>query len=124
MRRGPHETPASARRSALAEEVEGFLLARSHHDQIRSEAEDLCARLPWLTSAQAGELTAHYVRLRLDVSRRLLLGTVQRAEELRREYEGRYAELRATLLRRHAAGACAVLGAAAALSALACPLLR
>ncbi|MFH9011985.1 hypothetical protein ACH4C6_11450 [Streptomyces sp. NPDC017943] len=118
MRRGGHGAPAGATGSGsgLAEEAEGYLLAHTHRDQARREAEELCARLPWLTAAEAEDLTVHFVRQRLDVSRRLLRGTVRRAAELREEYEARYAELRRALLRRHAAGACAVLACAATLS--------
>jgi hypothetical protein len=74
--------------------------------------------MPWLTTAQADELTCHYVRRRLDVTRQLLRSTVRRAEELRQEYESRYAALRHTLLRRHAACACAVLACAGGVSTL------
>ncbi|MFI6807975.1 hypothetical protein ACIBO6_23635 [Streptomyces luteogriseus] len=48
-----------------------------------------------------------YVR-RLDVTRQSMLDTARRADELRQEYESRYADLRRALPRRHAAGACAV----------------
>ncbi|WP_104782254.1 MULTISPECIES: hypothetical protein [Streptomyces] len=111
-------------RSALADETEGFLLAHAHRDRAQREAEELCARMPWLTTAQAEELTGHYVRRRLDDTRQLMLGTVRRAGELRQEYESRYAHLRRALLRRHAAGACAVLACAAGAGALADVLAR
>lgn len=119
MKRGRHEAPAGEPRSVLADETEGYLLAHAQREQAQREAEDLCARMAWLTTAQAEELTGHYVRRRLDVTRQLMLGTVRRAEELRQEYETRYADLRRALLRRHAAGACAVLACAAGVSALA-----
>lgn len=119
MRHGGHQAPASERDSGLADEAEGFLLAQAHRDQARCEAEELCARMPWLTTAQAEELTGHYVRRRLDVTRDLLLTTTLRAGQLRREYEARYAGLRRTLLKRHAAGACAVLVCLGGASALA-----
>ncbi|MET9679170.1 hypothetical protein [Streptomyces coeruleorubidus] len=118
MRPGGHKAPHDGPRHALAEEAEGYLLAHAHRDQARREAEDLCARMPWLTTAQAEEITGHYVRRRLDVTRQLLHSTVRRAEELRQEYESRYAALRHTLLRRHAACACAVLAGAGGVSAL------
>jgi hypothetical protein len=118
VRRGGHEAPQGAPQLALADEAEGYLLAHAHRDQARREAEELCARMPWLTAAQAEELTGHYVRRRLDVTRQLLHSTVRRAEELRQEYESRYAALRHTLLRRHAACACAVLACAGGVSAL------
>ncbi|MFI7015975.1 hypothetical protein [Streptomyces sp. NPDC050164] len=118
MRGADNETPHGDPRQALADEAEGYLLAHAHRDQARREAEDLCARMPWLTTAQAEELTGHYVRRRLDVTRQLLHSTVRRAEELRQEYESRYAALRHALLRRHAVCACAVLACAGAVSAL------
>ncbi|MBR8642773.1 hypothetical protein KEF29_34340 [Streptomyces tuirus] len=108
----------------MADEAEGYLLAHAHLDQARGEAEDLCALMPWLTTAQAEEITGHYVRRRLDVTRRLLLSTACRADELRQEYEARYRALRSALLRRHAAVACAVLAGAAGAGALACLLTR
>ncbi|CAL9369627.1 hypothetical protein SUDANB1_00837 [Streptomyces sp. enrichment culture] len=110
---------AGERDSELADEAEGFLLAQAHRDQARREAEDLCARMPWLTTAQAEELTGHYIRRRLDVTRDLLLTTATRAGQLRKEYEARYADLRRALLNRHAAGACAVLACVGGASALA-----
>ncbi|MEV4788261.1 hypothetical protein AB0K53_22915 [Streptomyces tuirus] len=109
MRGGRDPLTDGERDSGLADEAEGFLLARAHHDQARREAEDLCARMPWLTTAQVEELTGHYVRRRLDVTRDLLLATVSRAGQLRQEYEARYASLRRALLKRHTAGVCAVL---------------
>ncbi|MEU6177347.1 hypothetical protein [Streptomyces coeruleorubidus] len=124
MRRGGHQAPHDDPRPALADEAEGYLLAHAHRDQARREAEDLCARMPWLTTAQAEELTGHYVRRRLDVTRQLLHSTVRRAEELRQEYESRYAALRHALLRRHAACACAVLACAGGVSALTALLTR
>ncbi|MEV6962086.1 hypothetical protein AB0M97_23445 [Streptomyces sp. NPDC051207] len=94
-------------------------MARAHQDEARREAEELCARLPWLTSSQAEDLTRHYVHHRLDLTCRMLRATVDRAAELRGEYETRYAALRRDLLRRHAVYACAVLACAGGLSALA-----
>jgi hypothetical protein len=104
----------------LADDVEGYLLACAHHEQARREAADLCAGLPWLTAAQAEDVTRHYVRRRGDITRRMLLDTVERAAQLRQEYEARYAALRRDLLKRHAAGACAVLVCAAGVSAFVC----
>ncbi|GAA2276505.1 hypothetical protein GCM10010234_10470 [Streptomyces hawaiiensis] len=118
MRRGRQQAPAGEHRSALVDKTEGFLIAHAHRDQARREAEELCARMPWLTTAQVEELTGHYVRRRLDVTRQLMLGTVRRADELREEYESRYAQLRRALLRRHVAGACVVLACAAGAGAL------
>jgi hypothetical protein len=124
VRRGRRGTPAGEPSSVLADETEGYLLAHAHRDQAQREAEEFCALLPWLTTAQVEQLTAHYVRRRLDVTRQLMLGTVRRAAELRQEYENRYTELRRALLRRHAAGACAVLACAAGVGAVAGVLIR
>jgi hypothetical protein len=95
-------------------------MARAHRDDAHRGAADLCALLPWLTAAQAEDLTRHYVRQRIDLSRQMLLATVGRAAELRQEYESRYAALRRDLLKRHAACACAVLACACGMSTLAC----
>ncbi|MGW0333237.1 hypothetical protein ACWD0J_15430 [Streptomyces sp. NPDC003011] len=109
---------AKDERSELANTVEGYLLARTHHDQAQREAEDLCARMPWLTSAQAEDVTRHYLRQRIDLTRQMLLTTTERAGRLREEYEDRYASLRRELLKRHAACACAVLACTAGVSTL------
>ncbi|MFF6779681.1 hypothetical protein [Streptomyces sp. NPDC012510] len=115
---------ASHDESALADAVEGYVLARTHIEEAHREAEDLCARMPWLTAAQAEDITRHYVRQRVDITRRMLLATTERAAGLRREYDDRYAVLRRDLLRRHAACASAVLACAGAISTLACLLTR
>lgn len=118
------DPPGSAANSALADEAEGYLLAHAHHDEARLEAEELCARMPWLTAAQAEEVTRHYIRQRIDLTRRMLLGTVERAAQLRQEYETRYAALQRDLLKRHAAGACAVLACVGGVCGLASLLSR
>jgi hypothetical protein len=124
VKRVRHHARHAERNSVLANTVEGYLLARSHHDQARREAETLCARMPWLTTAQAEDVTRHYVRQRIDLTRQMLLGTAERAAQLRQEYEERYAALRHDLLKRHAACACAVLACAGAVSTLVCVLTR
>ncbi|MET9760725.1 hypothetical protein ABZ016_16915 [Streptomyces sp. NPDC006372] len=124
MRRDRLGAPAGEPHSNLADEAEGYLLAHAHHAQARREAEDLCAVMPWLTTAQAEEVAGHYVRRRLDVTRQLLLATARRAEQLCQEYEARYSTLRRALLRRHAAVACALLPCAVGAGTLACLLTR
>ncbi|MER5219497.1 hypothetical protein [Streptomyces flaveus] len=119
-----HGGPYGDRDSVLADEAEGYLLAHVHHDQARREAEALCAHMPWLTAAQAEDLTRHYVHQRIGLTRRMLLDVVERAGQLRQEYEDRYAALRRDLLRRHAVCACAVLACAGGVSTLACLLAR
>ncbi|WP_448315973.1 hypothetical protein [Streptomyces sp. CO7] len=101
-----------------AVEMEGYLIAHAHRESARREAGTLCARLPWLTGAQAEEVARQYVLLRIGLTRRLLLDTAERAEQLREEYETRYEALRRTLLRRHAGAACAAVACAAGLTAL------
>lgn len=102
----------------LAAEAEGFLMARTHWTEARQEAQSLCASLPWLTTAQTEELTRHYITHRIALSRRMLTATVQRADELRREYEERYQELRRNLLRRHAVWASGLLACGAGVGVL------
>ncbi|MEV5333691.1 hypothetical protein [Streptomyces werraensis] len=98
--------------SAVMAEAEGIVMARSHMAEARREAEALCADLPWLTTGQAEDLTRRYVDRRIDLTRQMLRTTVRRADELRREYEARYAELRGALLRRHVAWPCGLLACA------------
>ncbi|WP_206317011.1 hypothetical protein [Streptomyces composti] len=124
MRRGERGPVPDGRGSALADRVEGYLLARTHHEQARREAEALCARLPWLTTAQAEDVTRQYVRQRIDLTRTTMLHTLERAEQMRGEYEARYAALRRGLLRRHAAFACAVVACAGAAGTAVCLLGR
>ncbi|MBV7694264.1 hypothetical protein KWI83_00905 [Streptomyces sp. TRM70350] len=102
---------------ALANEVEGYLIARAEQEEARREAEELCSRLPWLTTAQAEDLTRHHIDQRLEVTRRILRRSVRRADQLHQAYEARYAELRRTLLKRHAACGCALLACATAIGA-------
>jgi hypothetical protein len=122
--RGRAPQPEAGQVSALVAEAEGHLMARAHIDDAHREAEELCATLPWLTSSQAEEIRRHYVGRRLDFTRRMLRSTAERAGQLRQEYEARYAVLRRSLLRRHAACACAVLVCALAGGTLAGMLAR
>ncbi|MEW2249271.1 hypothetical protein ACFW6K_20245 [Streptomyces sp. NPDC058733] len=103
-----------ARRQAavLANEVEGFLLAEADRERARRDAEAFCARLPWLTTAQAEEVARLYTEEHIELTRQRLRQTLRRAAELRHEYEARYAELRHRLLIRHAVCASAVLACA------------
>ncbi|GGZ84774.1 hypothetical protein ACFOOM_23845 [Streptomyces echinoruber] len=117
MNRDRTGRPPGEAGQALAAQAEGYLQARAHHAQARREAAALCARLPWLTTAQADEVTRHYIEQRLDLTRETLRTIVHRAEQLQGEYEARYALLRRALLRRHAAGACALLACAVGLGA-------
>jgi hypothetical protein len=109
---------AGDRRFSPAVEMEGYLIAHTHREHARREAEDLCARMPWLTTAQAEDLTRQYVLLRIGLTRRMLLDTTEHTARLREEYEARYRALRRALLRRHAAAACAAVACAAGATAL------
>ncbi|MDX2933967.1 hypothetical protein [Streptomyces ipomoeae] len=124
MRGGGRHTSRDDGTSALCDTIEGYLLAHTHREEARREAEELCARMPWLTAAQAEDVTRHYVRQRIDLTRRMLLSTAERAAELRQEYEDRYAALRHDLLRRHSACASAVLACAGGAGTLAYLLTR
>ncbi|MEV7996674.1 hypothetical protein AB0O67_33785 [Streptomyces sp. NPDC086077] len=116
MRSGRSGTPEDAQGAVLANEAEGYLLAQAEREQARSEAAALCGRLPWLTTGQAEDLTEHYVRQRLGLTRQALQATADRAKYLRGEYETRYAELRRVLLRVHTVCACLLVsGCSAAL---------
>ncbi|GGW99847.1 hypothetical protein GCM10010297_22260 [Streptomyces malachitofuscus] len=113
MTSGGARRPSPGIAAGVGAEAEGFLMACSHRTEADREAQRLCASLPWLTTAQAEELTRHYIAHRIALSRRMLTATVQRADELRREYEDRYQELRRSLLRRHAVWASCMLACAA-----------
>ncbi|MFI6033242.1 hypothetical protein ACIBBD_03475 [Streptomyces sp. NPDC051315] len=121
---GGRHTPGDDLSGGLANAVEGYLLARTHQDRARREAESLCARMPWLTTAQAEDVTRHYVHQRLELTRQMLLETVERAAQLRQEYEDRYAALRHDLLRRHVTCAAAVVACASGATTLAWLLAR
>ena len=102
MIRGRARRPRTDPSGALAAEAEGYLLLQAHHVDARREAGELCARMPWLTTAQAEDVAHHYGQQCMVPTRHLLRVTVQRADQLRQEYEGRYQELRRALLRRWA----------------------
>ncbi|MDO0926640.1 hypothetical protein QQY24_14910 [Streptomyces sp. TG1A-8] len=103
--------------AVLACEVEGFLLLQAEREQARREAENLCAKLPWLTTAQAEDLARHYTEQRLGLTRQALQSFADRAARLRGEYEARYATLRRRLLKYHALSASVVLAATASAAA-------
>ncbi|MFF8031518.1 MULTISPECIES: hypothetical protein [unclassified Streptomyces] len=112
------------RAEALAHQVEGYLLLHTERERARHEASVLCGRLPWLTTAQAQDVTRQYVEQRLSLTHRTLRATAERAEALRHEYEARYAALRRTLLKRHALCASLMLLSTGAVSAATVLLVR
>ncbi|MFF5482211.1 hypothetical protein ACFY5C_33540 [Streptomyces sp. NPDC012935] len=107
--------------SALVGEVEGYLRAKTYYLEAREEAERLCSGMPWLTTAQAEQVTRHYIELRIGLTRQTLAHHI---DDLREQYEARYHELRHHLLRRHAAAACVLLLCSGGVSVLACLLDR
>jgi hypothetical protein len=117
-----HPSPGAA--SDIAAEAEGFLLAQEHRHDAHREAQALCSALPWLTTAQAEDLTRHYVAHRLRLSRQMFEATLRRADELRREYEARYLQLRRDLLRRHGVWASCLLVCATGVGGALCTLVR
>ncbi|MEV7001805.1 hypothetical protein AB0N62_29510 [Streptomyces sp. NPDC093982] len=92
--------------SAFVGEVEGYLKAKTYYLEAREEADRLCSGMPWLTTAQAEQLTRHYIELRIGLTRQTLIHHI---DDLREQYDTRYHELRRHLLRRHAAAACVLL---------------
>lgn len=95
--------------AALANDVEGYLRAQTDLEEARRAAEAFCARLPWLTTAQAEDVARHFADEHVQLTREMLTRTVRRAAELRGEYQARYDELRHRLLVRHTMAACALL---------------
>ncbi|MCF3130987.1 hypothetical protein IPZ69_11530 [Streptomyces olivochromogenes] len=102
----------------MATDVEGYLIAHAEREQAQREAEGLCARLPWLTTGQAEDLTRHYTEQRLGLTRQALQATADQAKRLRGEYEAHYRALRRTLLQRHVVIACVLLGSITAVNTL------
>jgi hypothetical protein len=98
----------------LANEIEGYLLLQTERDQAQHEAQNLCSRMPWLTTAQAEDVTRYYIEQRLGLTRQALQSIADRAHRLRAEYEARNAALSRTLLKWHAACASLLLAAAGA----------
>lgn len=121
MSKGRRSRPHTGEGSALVGEIEGYLKARTCYLQAREEAETLRSKIPWMTTAQADEITRHYIEQRISLTRRALVHYV---DDLREQYETRYRELRRDLLKRHAAVACAVLAGSTGVTAAACTLWR
>ncbi|MFF8873341.1 hypothetical protein [Streptomyces massasporeus] len=102
MRRGRPAAPTGRQAATFINQVEGYLLLQAEQEQARHEAAALCDRLPWLTTAQAQDLSHHYINHRLTLTRNALQAIADRAAALQAEYETRYTGLRHTLLKRHA----------------------
>ncbi|MBB5939038.1 hypothetical protein FHS42_006130 [Streptomyces zagrosensis] len=62
--------------TAIAAEAEGFLIAHRHRARRRTAKHRRCTKKPpWLTIAQAEDLTHHYVNHRVALTRQLLTAT-------------------------------------------------
>lgn len=107
--------------SSFVGEVEGYLKAQTYYLEAREEAYELCARMPWLTSAQAEEMTRHYVEENIRRTRHTL---IRHIDDLRTQYEGRYQRLRSSLAKRYTAVTLVVVAGLTGINAGACLLLR
>ncbi|MBK3558707.1 hypothetical protein JHN55_19690 [Streptomyces sp. MBT56] len=76
-------------------QLEGFLLWNAEVERARRQARRFTDQLPWLTTAQREDVERVFITERVAVSRESLTRIRDRAEELREEYTGRYARLRA-----------------------------
>jgi hypothetical protein len=99
--------PQSA--AAAVNEIEGFLLLQAEYDVAQREAHHFTERMPWLTTAQAEEVTCQYLAERTRLTEQTLSTIVRRSSLLRDEYEARYALLQARTLKLSAAALCAAL---------------
>lgn len=99
---------ASVDMEALLNEIEGHLLVDAARAEARTAAADLTAGLGWLTESQRDEVDRQFTERYLALSRTSWRRTVERAEELRAQYETRYRLLRRRLL------GCTLLGCALA----------
>ncbi|MFF8963048.1 hypothetical protein ACF1BK_09875 [Streptomyces globisporus] len=76
-------------------QLEGFLLWNAEVERARRQARRFTDQLPWLTTAQREDVERVFITECVAVSRESLTRIRDRAEELREEYTGRYARLRA-----------------------------
>ncbi|WP_228994850.1 hypothetical protein [Streptomyces sp. DH8] len=98
-------------------QLEGFLLWSAEVEQARRQARRFTEQLPWLTTAQREDVERVFIVERVTAARETLSRIRDRADELREEYTGRYARLRArcVAVSAGAVGAAACLGTALAL---------
>ncbi|MFE4966709.1 hypothetical protein [Streptomyces sp. NPDC056660] len=83
---------------ALVSQVEGHLLLAATREEGRRAAARVADGLGWLTDSQREALERQFGIEYLALSRTSWRRTAERGEELRREYEGRYQQLRQRLL--------------------------
>jgi hypothetical protein len=76
-------------------QLEGFLLWNAEVERARRQARRFTDQLPWLTTAQREDVERVFIAERVTASREALSRIRDRAAELREEYTGRYARLRA-----------------------------
>ncbi|RPK87490.1 MULTISPECIES: hypothetical protein [Streptomyces] len=95
-------------------QLEGFLLWSAELERARRRARRFTDQLPWLTTAQREDVERVFITERVTESRESLIRIRDRADELREEYTGRYARLRARCVAASAGavGAAACLGTA------------
>lgn len=91
-------------------QMEGYLLWSAELDNAQRQAALFTEQLPWLTTAQREDVERVYRAERVEASRAMLVRIAERVTELRAEYSGRYATLKA----RCVAVTVAAVGAAAA----------
>ncbi|WP_419992881.1 hypothetical protein [Streptomyces boninensis] len=75
-------------------QLDGYLYWQGELGAARREAEELCDRLEWLTTAEREQLLREYTSTRTALTEQLLRRLAKRRDELRTEYETRYRELR------------------------------
>ncbi|MFD3585279.1 hypothetical protein [Streptomyces sp. NPDC058683] len=83
---------------ALVSQVEGHLLLAATREEGRAAAARVADRLGWLTDTQREDLERQFATEYLALSRTSWHRTAERSEELKREYEARYQQLRQRLL--------------------------
>ncbi|MFJ9112524.1 hypothetical protein [Streptomyces sp. NPDC102283] len=98
-------------------QLEGFLLWNAEVERARRQARRFTGQLPWLTTAQREDVERVFIAERVTASRESLTRIRDRVDELRAEYAGRYARLRARCVAVSAGvvGAATCLGTALAL---------
>ncbi|MGW7237900.1 hypothetical protein [Streptomyces sp. NPDC054804] len=83
---------------ALVAQIEGHLLLAAAREECRAAATRAADRLGWLTDSQREDLEGQFRIEYLALSRASWHRTAERGEELRREYEQRYRNLRQRLV--------------------------
>jgi hypothetical protein len=90
--------PTAGETAAGIARLEGYLLCQAELRTARTEAEAFARHMPWLTIAQHEEVTRHYARERVALSKEVLRAVTARCTELEEQYAARYHALRQRLL--------------------------